>query len=91
MYVTGTNIPANAVVNSVGTTTIAISIPISNTVTSGTALTFTFPPTATDNYVKVVTVDSTTSAGVITSGIVCAANEIPTKGTFNITATGGLA
>jgi uncharacterized phage protein gp47/JayE len=76
MNVTGTNLVST--VKSVGTTTIDL---VTKPTGSGSgALTFTKPYTAADNYVKVVAVDD----------IVCATNEIPIQGIFNITAVGGL-
>jgi hypothetical protein len=89
MNITGTNIPANTTVTAVGTTTLTISNAATGPGT-GTALTFTNPPTDATNYVKAISVDYTTTSGIINSGITCAANEIPIKGTFTITATGGL-
>jgi hypothetical protein len=70
-------------VTSVTGNTLSIAVPL------GAVLTTTSPTNAA-NFVKVISVDSTTSNGVTTSGISCAANEIPTKGTFTITAAGGL-
>jgi hypothetical protein len=94
MYVTGTNVPTSAynpaVVLSVSTNSITISVNIATTIAVNTALTFSWPPTSVLNSANVITVDSTTSNGVTTYGVVCAANEIPIKGTFTITATGGL-
>ena len=94
MYVTGTNVPTEAynpaTVLSVSTNSITISVNIATTVANATALTFTWPPTSFSNTAVVTAVDSTTSNGVTTYGIVCAANEIPIKGTFTVTATGGL-
>lgn len=95
MYVTGTNVPIEtynpAIVTSVSANSITISVAIGSVaVANTTALTFSWPPTTYLNNTSVTAVDSTTSAGVTTYGIVCAANEIPTKRTFTITATGGL-
>ena len=89
MQITAANISSPAVVTSISGTTIGISTV--TTAASTVAATFAQLPTDASNTVKVVGVDSSTTAGVTTYGIVCAANEIPTKGTFIITATGGLA
>lgn len=48
-------------------------------------------PDATNNYVKVSSVDSELSDGEMSQGIFCLANEMPTKNIFNITAFGGTA
>jgi hypothetical protein len=95
MYVTGTNVPNGfaqypASVTSVGTNSITIESNITTTITSGTALSFFWGVDTYANSTSVTAVDSTTSNGITTTGVVCAANEIPTKGTFTITATGGL-
>jgi len=90
MNVSGGTIPSNSIVTAISGTTISINNLITSS-GSGVTLTFSLPPTDATNTVKVIAVDSTTSAGVSNYGIVCAANEIPTKGTFTITATGGLA
>jgi len=94
MYVTGTNVPSEtynpAVVTAVNASSITISVNIGTTITSGTALSFSWPPTTYANLASVTAVDSTTSNGVTTYGIICAANEIPVKNTFTITAIGGL-
>ena len=91
MNVTGTGMPTGAVVTSVGSDSITISpATLSTGTVSATNINFSVNPADATNYVKVVGVDSTTSAGVTTYGVVCAANEIPTKGTFTITAVGGL-
>ena len=78
MNVTGTNL-VGTVVSIGAVNTIVIARAAGGGSGSG-ALTFTKPFTAADNYVKVVEVDD----------IVCATNEIPTQGTFTITAVGGL-
>jgi hypothetical protein len=96
MYVSGTNVPTNtggypSIVTAVNANSITIGYnSITTTITSGTALSFSWPTTTYVNSTSVTAVDSTTSNGITTTGIVCAANEIPTKGTFTITATGGL-
>jgi len=94
MYVTGTNVPTGtynpAIVTSVGASSITIDQTIGSVTASGTALSFSWPPSTYLNLASVTAIDSTTSNGVVTSGIVCAANEIPIKGTFTIAATGGL-
>jgi hypothetical protein len=94
MYVTGTNVPSEtynpAIVTAVNANSITISVNIATTVTNGTALSFSWPPTTYLNSASSIAIDSTTSAGVTTYGIVCAANEIPIKNIFTITALGGL-
>jgi hypothetical protein len=98
MYVTGTNVPSDTIGNPTVVTNVnngANTITIANNIgavaiAGGTALSFSWPTTLTANTTSVTTIDSTTSANITTYGIVCAANEIPTKGTFTITATGGL-
>jgi hypothetical protein len=94
MYVTGTNVPTEtynpAIVTAVSASSITISVNIGTTIATSTALSFSWPPTTYLNSVSAVAVDSITSSGVTTYGIVCAANEIPTKNTFTITALGGL-
>ncbi|CAB4129492.1 Baseplate protein J-like [uncultured Caudovirales phage] len=90
MGVSGGTIPSGSVVTSISGSQIGISQMI--TVSDGgarDALTFTLTPPAT-NTIKVIAVDSSTSNGVTTYGISCTSKEIPTKGTFTITATGGL-
>jgi hypothetical protein len=91
MQITATNISSPAIVTSISGSTIGIST-YTTAVTNPTtaAATFALLPTDASNTVKVFGVDSSTSAGVSTYGIVCGANEIPSKGTFIITATGGL-
>ena len=96
MYVTGTNVPTNiggypAVVVEVNANSITIGYnSITTTISNGTALSFSWPTDTYVNSTSVTAVDSTTSNGITTTGIICAANEIPVKGTFTITATGGL-
>jgi len=90
MNVSGTYISSGAVVTSISGTTIGISTIGLVGGGAGNALTFTMPATDASNYVKVLAVDSTTTSGVTNYGIACAVDEIPTKGTFTITATGGL-
>jgi len=94
MYVTGTNVPSEsynpAMVTAVNANSITISVLITTTITNATALSFSWPPTTYANLVSVTAVDSVISNGITTYGIVCAANEIPTKGTFTIAATGGI-
>lgn len=89
MGVSGSGITSGTVVTSISGTTIGVSKVLTGNNT-GTALTFFMVPVDATNTVKVIGVDSITSNGVITYGITCGANEIPTKGTFTITATGGL-
>ena len=88
MNISGTNIPAGTTVTAVGATTLTISNAATGPGT-GVALTFSYPPVDATSYAQVILVESTTINKIINSGITCAANEIPTKGTFNITATGG--
>jgi hypothetical protein len=96
MYVTGTNVPTNiggypAVVVEVNANSITIGYnSITTTISNGTALSFSWPTDTYVNSTSVTAVDSTTSNGITTTGMICAANEIPVKGTFTITATGGL-
>ena len=95
MWVTGTNVPTGfasypATVISVDANSITIDANITTTITSGTALSFFWAVDTYVNSTSVTAIDSTTSNGITTTGIICAANEIPTKGTFTITATGGL-
>jgi hypothetical protein len=91
MNVIATDVPTGSIVTSVNSST-SITINKVLGITSGYTrnVTFSQNPVDATNYVKVVGVDSTTSAGVTNYGIACAANEIPTKGTFTIAATGGL-
>lgn len=92
MNVDGTGLPSNAVVTSVGTTSITID-KVMSTGSSFAARALTFYWTITDptSYISTTGVDITNNAdGTTDYGVVCAANEIPTKGTFTITATGGL-
>lgn len=90
MSVSGTGIPTNSLVTSVGSTTITINQTVSTGSISATNINFSVLPVDATSYIKVVGVDSSTSAGITTYGVACAANEIPTKGTFTIAATGGL-
>ena len=90
MNVSGTYLSSGTYITSISGTTIGINSVGLVGGGAGNALTFTMPPTDATSFAKVVGVDSTTSSGITTYGIVCAVDEIPTKGTFTITATGGL-
>jgi hypothetical protein len=92
MNISGGTIPGGSKIVSFGVNYITIDQFIS-TSQVGATLTFTYAaitPIDTANSVRVITVDSTTSSGVTNYGITCAVDEIPTKGTFTITAVGGL-
>jgi len=95
MYVTVPSVSSpfsatTVTVTSVGTSSINISSTVNNVIAIGSAVLFSYAPTGTDNYIKAIGLDSTTSAGITSYGVSCNSNEIPVKGTFIITATGGL-
>lgn len=89
MYVFGAYISSGTTVTAVGATTLTLSQAAAGNGT-GASFSFAYPTADATSYAQVITVESTTTGGIINSGITCDADEIPTKGTFNITATGGL-
>lgn len=84
-------IPVGTTVGTVVTnSSFTISGTVSSTIATTDTLTFANKTVSEDNYVKVLAIDSDTTNGVATAGIVCKTNEMPLKGTFTVTATGGL-
>jgi len=75
-------------ITNVGTSTIGVAATINNTITTGTAITLL--SSSEDSYARVLSVDSEIADGVLTPGIICDVDEVPTKNVFNISASGGL-